>query len=86
MNMALKSENDEGHIKFIPLYIKRHLEMGKRVIVGRLYGLDRESNPWYGLSDLGWSRAKIKTLLSDFCHSEVAKIDDVVFHEIKSCN
>lgn len=85
MNMALKSPQHEMHIKHLPQYVTRHLESGHRVIVGRLYERDRESNPWYGLADLGWPRSKIQNLLSAFCQTRLGVIDDVVFYKLDHC-
>lgn len=86
MNMALKPEDDEQHISRLGKLVATHLDEGARVVVGRLYKLDRESNPWYGLADLGWPRSKIQTLLEDFCHRPIGVIDDVGFHEIYKCD
>lgn len=86
MNMALQSAENEHHIKHLPGIIEHHLASGKRVIVGRLYDLDKESNPWYGLADLGWPRARIQQALSEFCRKPLETIDDVVFYELFVCN
>jgi hypothetical protein len=85
MNMALKTDTDPLHIKNLPQLVGEHLNGGHRVIVGRLYARDRESNPWSGLSDLGWPRSKIQMLLEDFCRRPLGKIDDVEFHELYLC-
>jgi len=85
MNMALKAEDNEQHISHLGDVVDMHLSRGARVVVGRLYALDRESNPWYGLADLGWPRDRIKMLLEDFCHRPIIVIDDVSFHEIYNC-
>lgn len=85
MNMALKAEDDEQHISHLGNVVDMHLSRGARVVVGRLYALDRESNPWYGLADLGWPRDRIKMLLENFCRRPIIVIDDVSFHEIYNC-
>ena len=86
MNMALKDSNDPMHITRLQQLVTEHLDSGYRVIVGRVYQKDRESNPWYGLSDLGWPRSKIQMLLDGFCRRPLITIDDVAFHEIFMCN
>jgi len=86
MNMALKKDTDPQYIKRLPQIVADHLSSGHRVIVGRLYDRDRESNPWYGLADLGWSRRKIQQLLSDFCRRPLQTIDDVGFYELYACD
>ncbi len=85
MNMALVPEDQKEHISFLPGIVRTHLSNGQRVIVGRLFTLDRESNPWYGLSELGYSRQRIQSMLSEFCNDSVGTIDDVEFHELTSC-
>lgn len=86
MNMALKTVDDVQHISRLGDIVNMHLSKGARVVVGRLYALDRESNPWYGLMDLGWPRSKIQALLEDFCYRPIGVIDDVGFHEIYECD
>lgn len=85
MNMTFLNDDDPAHISKLPEIVDRHLETGGRVIVARLYALDRESNPWYGLATNGWPRKRIQELLSDFCVRPLATIDDVGFHQLSRC-
>ncbi len=85
MNMALKAKENDQHISKLPQIVSSYLQTGKRVIVGRLYEHDRESNPWYGLADLGWSRSRIQDLLSNYCTRRITTIDDVAFDEVYNC-
>lgn len=82
MNLALGSSGREFSITELPDIVREHLLSGKRVIVARLYGRDRSARPWDGLRRLGWPRSEIQALLNDFHRQELARIDDVVFHEI----
>ncbi len=86
MNMALEPEKSERHISRLPALVYAQLQMGHRVIVGRLYDLDRESNPWYGLAELGWPRKTIQAMLEGFCSRRLETIDDVGFHELYVCD
>lgn len=85
MDMALRAVDDELHIQKLPNIVQNHLNHGQRVVVVRLYDKDSGVNPWYGLSRLGWSRARIQQLLNRFCYREVGKVDDVVLREINLC-
>jgi len=85
MNMALNSKESDFYIGKLPQIINNQLLKGGRVIIARVYDLDYTINPWYGLTNRGWSRAKIQSLLKQYCNREIAKIDDVVFREIYSC-
>ncbi|MCK4950738.1 MAG: hypothetical protein KAS48_02890 [Gammaproteobacteria bacterium] len=85
MNMALEHSADEQHIQNLPEIVAGHLETGQRVIVARLFDLDHDSNPWYGLAQQGWPRKKIQALFSDYCNKQIGKIDEVVFREIYVC-
>ena len=86
MNMALLPDDDPGHISRLPATVTLYLKQNKRVAVGRLFALDRESNPWYGLADVGWSRHRIQELFSEFCLRPLGTIDDVEFHEVTFCH
>lgn len=85
MNMALQSKEQDRHIQRLPEIVADHLASGRRVVVGRLYDKDHEINPWYGLTRLGWPRSRIQSLLGRYCHTEIGRVDDVVFREIKVC-
>jgi hypothetical protein len=62
--------------------IEKHLKSGNRVIVARLFEKDHTPRPWDQLAKLGWSRKQLIKSLSTFEHREIARIDDVVFHEL----
>lgn len=85
MDMALQAKTGDRHIQQLPLIIADHIARGKRVVVARLYDKDHGLNPWYGLSRLGWPRAKIQALLSSYCHKEIGMVGDVVFREVYIC-
>lgn len=86
MNLALEAKDSPRHISRLADLVRTHLRTGQRVVVGRLYDLDRESNPWYGLADLGWPRKKIQAVLGEFCSRRLGTIDDVGFHELYICD
>lgn len=85
MDMALEKESSDRHIKHLPRVVADQLASGRRVIVGRLFDRDRGINPWYGLSRLGWPRARIQSLLGRYCTKELGRVDDVVFRQIVEC-
>lgn len=85
MNMALRPDQDALHISRLPELIIENLNAGNRVLIGRLYDLDREPNPWYGLAGVGWPRWKIQELIGDFCTRPVGTVADVGFHELHFC-
>lgn len=86
MELGLKGRDDDAGMASLPTRVGEHLESGRRVLVARLYDLDQTPNPWYGLAQLGWPRARIQNLLSGYCTREVARIGDVVFREIHVCD
>jgi len=85
MNMAVNSKNHELHVSNLANIVNDHLNNHQRVIVARLYDLDSDANPWAGLKQMGWSRAKLQGLLKAFCNREIGTIDDVVFRELFIC-
>jgi hypothetical protein len=85
MDMALQAKTSDRHIQQLPLIVADHIAHGKRVVVARLYDKDHGLNPWYGLTRLGWSRARIQALLSSYCQREIGKVGDVVFREVFTC-
>jgi hypothetical protein len=85
MDMAFQNETSERHIQQLPAIVSRHLDDGKRVVLARLYDKDHGINPWYGLSRLGWPRARIQGLLGHYCHRKIGTVGDIVFRELVSC-
>lgn len=84
-NMAMNSNDRNAHIGRLPDIVEKHLASGHRVVVGRLYDKDHLINPWYRLKRLGWSRSRIQSLLSGYCHPKIGMVGDVVFREIRKC-
>jgi len=85
MDMALQVRTSDRHIQKLPYIVADQLARGRRIIIARLYDRDYGLNPWYGLSRLGWPRSRIQALLSNYCHREIGKVNDVVFREVFTC-
>lgn len=86
MNMALAPpESDKGMSRLAEL-VRSHLAKGGRVIVARLFDIDDDLMPWYGLKRAGWPRRKIQDLLAPFCKSKIGQIEKVVFRELTTCD
>ncbi len=84
MNMATAPAG-EGHISQLPDAVEDHLAKGGRVVVARLYDLDQDPLPWYGMAAAGWPRAKIAGLLERYCHTPLATIGGVGFRKLERC-
>jgi hypothetical protein len=85
MNMALAGSNSAEEMRRLPEYVESQLRGGGRVIVARLFDLDEDIMPWYGLQRLGWSRNRIQDLLSPFCNRKIDQIESVVIRELYTC-
>lgn len=85
MNMALAGSKSGEEMRRLPEIVDSQLRGGGRVIVARLFDLDEDIMPWYGLQRMGWSRGRIQDLLSPFCNRKIDQIDSVVFREIYIC-
>ena len=85
MNMALAATESGEAMQRLPELVESHLRSGGRVIVARVFDLDEDIMPWYGLQHLGWSRDKIQDLLAPFCNRKIDQIDSVVFRELYIC-
>jgi hypothetical protein len=83
MDLALRSRGGEPVLDRLPERMRIHLSGGGRVIVGRVFDVDREGRPWEQLAKLGWPRAKLQKLFDGFEHRAIATIDTVVFHELR---
>ncbi|BDD87607.1 hypothetical protein DPPLL_19720 [Desulfofustis limnaeus] len=85
MNMALKTSNGKSALEDLPEIINSHLNNKDRILIARLYDLDKDLMPWNALQKLGWQRSKIKELLESFCIINVGTIDSITFYEIEQC-
>jgi hypothetical protein len=85
MDMALQAKTSDRYIQQLPHIVADRISRGKRVVVARLFDKDHGLNPWYGLSRLGWPRAKIQSLLGSYCQKEIGVVGDVVFREVFTC-
>ena len=85
MNMALAATGSGEEMQRLPEIVESHLHSGGRVIVARVFDLDEDLSPWYGLRDAGWSREKIIDLLAPFCNRKIDQIGSVVFRELYIC-
>jgi hypothetical protein len=85
MNMALAKDDAPDALSNLPQIVATHLQSGKRVVVARLYDLDRDMMPWYSLAEMGWPRQRIITALNPFCQRQLIEIGGVIFHELYLC-
>jgi hypothetical protein len=85
MNMAVAGMGSGQEIQRLPEIVESHLRRGSRVIVARVFDLDEDLMPWYGLRDTGWPRARIQSLLAQFCNRKLEQIGSVVFRELYLC-
>jgi hypothetical protein len=86
MNMALAKDGSADSLDNLQQIVAAHLQSGKRVIVARLYDLDKDMMPWYSLAEMGWPRQRIVSTLSQFCNRPSEEIDGIVFRELYLCN
>jgi hypothetical protein len=82
MDLALRSRAGEKGMEELPTRIREHLAGGHRVIVARVFDLDREGRPWEEMARLRWPRNRVKTLLSEFDHSVIGQVDHVVLRNL----
>lgn len=82
LDVALGRDATGLRMEDLPRVVEEALRGGRRVIVARLYDLDRFPNPWENLARLDWPRARIQALLAPFPSREIARIDGLVFREL----
>ena len=85
MNAVLAPDESPLGIRKLDEIVEDHLRGGGRVIVARLYDLDRDLMPWYAMSRLGWPRKRIQELLGSYCNLPIAEIDGVKFRQLIPC-
>jgi hypothetical protein len=78
--MELAMDNGDLSIEQLPAEIRARLVGGDRVLVVRVYDLDRRGRPWEQLAKLGWPR--LQDLFAGFASKPIARIDDVVIREL----
>ena len=84
MNMAT-APLGAAHISQLSAAVEQHLTEGGRVVVARLFDLDHDPLPWYGIAAAGWPRSKIADLLAGYCHKPLATIGRVGFRVLERC-
>lgn len=82
MQAALNAKRDPRVLEKLAARIEAHLRSGRRVIVARLYDLDREARPWDQLRKLGWSRDQVQKEFARFDSRPIGTVDGVVFREL----
>ena len=85
VNLAIGSGGSAEKLEDLPEIVRTRLDSGGRVVVARLFDIDDDMMPWYSLQDRGWPRARLQSLLSEFCSRPLATIDGVVLREIVYC-
>jgi hypothetical protein len=85
MNEAVSKEGTEQVLIRLPEIVGEHLAGGKRVIVARVFDLDSDPMPWAALNEMGWPRARLKSVLAGFCTVPIGKVADVTFRQLLVC-
>jgi len=82
MDLALKPADDFAAMRALPARLEQHLATGRRVVVARLFDLDRTVRPWEQLARLRWPRKRIQALLDGFATQPIGEVDGVVFRTL----
>jgi hypothetical protein len=82
MDLAMTGRQNEQAMEQLVERIRTHLSSG-RVVVARVFDLDREGRPWEQLAKLRWPRSRLQKLLGVFPNSVVGTVDGVVFRELR---
>ena len=81
MQGALNAKREPEVLERLAARIEAHLRSGQRVLIARVYDLDREARPWDQLRKLGWSRDQLKKTFARFDTRVIGTVDDIVFRE-----
>jgi hypothetical protein len=77
MPLALQGRAESARMKQLPARIQDHLASGRRVLVARVFELDREARPWEQMARLGWPRRRVVDLLGSFRRQQLGEVGGV---------
>jgi hypothetical protein len=83
MELALSARGGRRELEALPQRVREHLAANGRVVVARVFDLDREPRPWEQLARLHWPRARIQELFAPFETRPIGRIATVVFREVR---